>query len=107
MSILSKEYLQSLPNQLKIWMMNENLGEAALNIKHSAIRGNTFYIYNIKDEYLMRDNVPLGIYPNNATKDEYIDAFNRMFPNCFIIYQEKSDITILNPSKRSILVDWS
>lgn len=87
--LLSKTYLQSIPEKLKHDFINRVIDSHLKNIEETAAKGNTSYTINISTIH------PLTL-PSAITFVEYYIEISRRFPECEI-YNTKDGIKI----------DWS
>ena len=98
MSVYSREYLRSLPEQNKNSKINDLLGEFHSHILYTAANGHTSLMFDLPES-----RVNLGakyiMTTYKITVDDLIAAFQKRYPDCSVRYVDIGDC--------GIIIDWS
>jgi hypothetical protein len=109
----SRSYLQGIPEKRKQDTMNSLINrEFHQSLVNNAAAGKTSYM--VEDSVWIRHNNSMVNHPSHPpiskfTRDEFITAIEKQYPDCKVIYQETwVDVGINNRTlKKGIVIDWS
>jgi len=103
---ITRAYLKDLPEEHRKELINTFIVKPNIvYLKRTAIQGKTSYVYyenNHNDHCQLRELGPI-------TKEELINGFRKVFPDCTISYEIVVVETTpgLKISQGAIIIDWS